>query len=108
MTIDEQLKAFKQTVERLRQDSDERYKRFDERLGAIAESLELVAGMQKDSEKRIEANDRLIAELAKTQAHSNYLHDEMMLALARLANTTHAHNSQLADHEDRIDNLEER
>ena len=61
----------------------------DERIEALAQSVELMASLQKDRDARID-----------------YLHSEMMLAITRLAHTADAHNGQLDDHEGRLQHLE--
>ena len=60
---------------------------IDERLEALAQSVEL-----------------LTMDVHELRSPSQ----DMIFAITRLANTAHAHNGQLADHEDRIDKLEER
>ena len=64
---------------------------IDERLEALAQTVELMASLQKDRD-----------------AYLDKLHGDMMLAIARLAHTAEAHNGQLDDHEQRIDKLESR
>ncbi len=72
---------------------------IDERLEALAQSVELLTHdmhLQK-----------LNHELQRLNKDNQVLAGEMMLAITRLANTAHAHNGQLTDHEERIDKLEE-
>jgi len=85
---------------------------IDERLEALAQTVELLASMHKDNEK---AQQEQFAEQRKRRAEQkerdvriDQLHAEMMIAIARLANTAEAHNGQLDDHEQRIDKLESR
>ena len=66
-------------------DIDARLEALVERHEALSQTVEIIASMHRDNEK---------------------LMAEMMLAMARLANTAQAHNGQLDDHESRIDRLE--
>jgi hypothetical protein len=63
---------------------------IDERLEALTHSVELLASMQKDSEKRLEG----------------YM-VKMMQAITRLSNVTAVHTIQVDDHEKRIAELEQ-
>jgi hypothetical protein len=78
---------------------------IDERLEALAQTVELLASMHKDNEKAW--RDREVR-MEKRDVRIDQLHAEMMIAIARLANTAEAHNGQLDDHEQRIDKLESR
>jgi hypothetical protein len=60
---------------------------LDERLEALAHSVELLSSMHKDNEKRMA---------------------QMMDAIARLANIAAAHEERLDGHDQRIDDLEGR
>ena len=66
-------------------DIDARLEALVRRHEALSQTVEIIASMHRDNEK---------------------LMAEMMLAMARLANTAQAHNVQLNDHETRIDRLE--
>jgi hypothetical protein len=82
---------------------------IDERLEALAQTVELLASMHKDNEKEQFAEQRKRrAEQKERDVRIDQLHAEMMIAIARLANTAEAHNGQLDDHEQRIDKLESR
>ena len=78
---------------------------IDERLEALAQTVELLASMHKDNEQAW--RDREVR-MEKRDVRIDQLHAEMMIAIARLANTAEAHNGQLDDHEQRIDKLESR
>lgn len=69
---------------------------IDERLEALAQSVELLAGMQRDREAAQRVRDTRI----------DQLHAEMMLAIARLATPADGNNGQLADYPERIESLE--
>ncbi len=64
---------------------DQRLEALTARHEALSQTVEIIAAMHRD-------NERLMA--------------EMMLAIARLANTGQAHNAQLDEHETRIHRLE--
>jgi hypothetical protein len=82
---------------------------IDERLEALAQTVELLASMHKDNEKEQFAEQRKRrAEQKERDVRIDQLHAEMMIAIARLANTAEAHNGQLDDHEQPIDKLESR
>ena len=59
---------------------DERLEALTARHEALSQTVEIISHMHRDNEK---------------------LAAEMMLAITRLANTAHAHNGQLEDHEQR-------
>jgi precorrin-3B methylase len=65
---------------------------IDERLEAIAQTLEIVASMQKESEKRMARLDHHFA--------------SMMQSVRRLSNITIVHDLHIDDHEHRIADLE--
>lgn len=75
---------------------DERLEKLTERHEALSQSLELLTADVQDMQRAQKERDVRI----------DQLHAEMMLAIARLANTAEAHNGQLADHQDRINKLE--
>ena len=75
---------------------DERLEKLTERHEALAQTVELLVAEQRE----------YIAAQKKRDIRIDQLHSEMMLAIARLANTAQAHNGQLDDHEERLDNLE--
>ena len=77
---------------------DERLEKLIERHEALAQTVELLVSEQREH----------IAEQRKRDVRIDQLHSEMMLAIARLANTAEAHNGQLADHQERIEKLEGR
>jgi hypothetical protein len=53
MINDERIAELKATVERLKAEGDEHYRKIDERLGGIAVSLELLAKDQRRTEKSL-------------------------------------------------------
>ena len=65
---------------------------IDERLEALAQSVQLLASMQKDSEKR----------MAKLESYMAI----MKQSITRLSNVTAVHTIQVDDHEKRIAELE--
>lgn len=67
---------------------------IDERLEALTQSVELLAGMHKETERLHKQNETLMG--------------EMMNAIARLAHIAEIHDGRLDDHQERIDNLEGR
>lgn len=75
---------------------DERLEKLTERHEALSQSLELLTADVQDMQRAQKERDVRI----------DQLHAEMMLAIARLANTAEAHNGQLADHQDRLSKLE--
>ena len=93
---------------------DERLEALTARHEALAQSVELLVGLHRDNEQaqREHEQEREKAQKEREKAQKerdvrvDMLHADMMLAIARLANTAEAHNGQLADHEERIDQLE--
>jgi len=60
MTIDERIEHLNRSIADLKAEHDERFQRLDERLGAIAESLEIVVDLQKANEKLSKRLGRLV------------------------------------------------
>ena len=96
---------------------DERLEALIARHEALAQSVELLVGLHRDNEqaqREIEKawKEREQAQKERDEAQNerdvriDMLHADMMLAIARLANTAEAHNGQLADHDERLDHLE--
>jgi len=69
---------------------------IDERLEALTQSVELLAAVQRDSEKRIEARFTKLIENMDRLAQATIRLDEGMLRVANI----------LMNHEERIENLE--
>ncbi len=82
---------------------DERLEALTARHEALAQTVELIAAMQRDNERLQRDNEQAQKE---RNVRIDQLHGEMMLAIARLANTAAAHNGHLAEHEERIDHPE--
>ncbi|MDQ2948764.1 MAG: hypothetical protein M3Y27_22960 [Acidobacteriota bacterium] len=77
---------------------DERIEALTARHEALTQSVELITLDIRAMQTQQKIRD----------ARIDQLHGEMMLAIARLANTTDAHNGQLANHQDRIERLEQK
>lgn len=72
---------------------------IDERLEALAQTVELLASMHKDSEVGIQ---KLEAAMTRTETYMA----RMMQAITRVANVTAVHELRLADHGERLSDLE--
>jgi hypothetical protein len=91
---------------------DERLEKLTERHEALAQAMELNAGLQRDHDQRMRqaiealaslqaANERRIDKLAGLHADNERRMGGMMDAITRLSNV-------VADHDIRLDNLEGR
>jgi len=69
---------------------------IDQRLEALTQSVELLAAIERDSEKRIEARFTKLIENMDRLAQATTRLDEGMLRMANI----------LMNHEERIENLE--
>ena len=85
---------------------------LDARLNALTQSLELLASMHKDGEKRMERLDehmRQFTEKMETLGKRNLRLESLVVEIAegtaRLVNTAEAHEGRLNDHEQRLNNL---
>jgi len=76
---------------------DERFEKLAERHEALAQSLEFMAGMQRDHEQRMR---QAIETLTSLHADNEHRMARMMEAIGRLSRIA-------ANHEDRISDLEE-
>ena len=86
---------------------DERLEALTARHEALAQTVELLVGMLRDNEQALQQREQEREEAQKKRdLRIDKLHTDMMLAIARLANTAEAHNGQLAEHEQRLDHLE--
>jgi hypothetical protein len=83
---------------------------IDERLEALTQSLELLASLHKDNERRNEemrsAIRQDLGEVAQSMRVMMQSMGAMMDSIGRLGDIARAHNGQLAGHETRIERLE--
>jgi hypothetical protein len=83
---------------------------IDERLEALTQSLELLASLHKDNERRNEEMRQALrhdlGELAQSMRVMMQSMGAMADSIGRLGDIAHAHNGQLDSHETRIDRLE--